>query len=359
MVNTQFYVNQFDTSTNALTATVFSTSTDADLSDNDVSANITMAIQVKASALSKMFFYFTDHFITSSSDFGIDTNFVDSSYVRHFINPAPLVKTDLVVRQISDTVGNNSDVYYLQTEDITEDAKITDASSVEILFNPRFGLVTTNTFRNDTAKIKDSTNTAEVARGDTLSKDFLRSIANSLFKTHLGVDLFNNEDAFTTDFHAKCDVAAATVSSTFKDFDAVTGSGNGNSFFVNQLNFDDDWATNNISNLGFTSYTGGDGSFKGFKDEDIPENITRRLLLSLLNNDPGRFSDISANSFFDANNAPITLNNGQFFKVPFEAGDTVCYKFTVNPDPSQNTIFDSSGCGPRSYKVVVEAIADS
>ena len=156
--------------------------------------------------------------------------------------------------------------------------------------------------------------------GDNVSKDFLRDLAKQLFGTHLGVDLFTNEDAVVTNINAKCDDVATAVMSKLTDVD------------VSSATFTDA----SLNNL------------KYLKDDTSVTNISRELLVQMYTAAPSRFATHATNIYTGHGN---TLDG--YYEIPFEDGDIISYKVTVNPATGQLAEIPTgvASLTSRSYKV--------
>ena len=227
----------------------------------DVSAEITLTQQISASDLSGVFFFKTDEDITGEL-------ITDTSNVE----------------------------YYLDRSQFT---------GGQATLNAMNGIVTTGYYGSNTT--------------DHLGKDFLRDMAQQLFNTHFGVDLFTNEDAVVTDISGKSAVVAA---------DIFTKMGN-----VDKTN---------------TALSGPDVSY-GYYTTDTDSsntNLTREILNQLLTLAPGRFTDKTT--------LRLASDISGVYGMPFVTNDTISYKLSVTAHPDQNTTIATgkSGLGTRTYKVI-------
>jgi hypothetical protein len=141
--------------------------------------------------------------------------------------------------------------------------------------------------------------------GESISESFLRHLANTLFGTHLGVDLFNNETTVKTDLLTSTATLATTIQTAISDI----------------------------------SVSGSDGDLLGsagdkYLDDNVSstKNITREMINQLLNNANSR-------ERFNASNLASYIKGGQAgcYSVPFLPDDTISYKVTINPNASQDT----------------------
>ena len=155
--------------------------------------------------------------------------------------------------------------------------------------------------------------------GDIISKDFLRNVANGLFGTHLGVDLFTNETSVKDDIIVKTGALATSIRNAIHDV-SITGT--------------------DTDLLGESGQQYLDDNVNGTK------NVTLSLLLQYLQHGPGRFSDT---------NFPALQMTGKptgYYHIPFQSGDSVSYAVTINPDTNQNSNVDTgTNANSRRYRV--------
>ena len=151
-----------------------------------------------------------------------------------------------------------------------------------------------------------------------LKSDYISHLAKQLFNTERGVDLFNNETALTTDFKSKCDTFWTALKTDY----------------ITKIN-----KTNGTHELLAT-----DGSGKKYLTNDISNNVnlTRELLLQMVDASSNRFSNIQTD--FD--------NDTKLYPVPFLPNDKISFILTVKSDPTQKTVIASTGpVSDRKYKL--------
>jgi len=222
----------------------------------DVSAEINLTQQISAADLSGVFFFKTDEDITSLP--------TDSSYVEYYVDRTQFTGGAATLNPMNGTVGTGS-----------------------------------------------------YTAGDHLAKDFLRDMAQQLFNTHFGVDLFTNEDAVITDISGKAATVAADIFTLIGNVDKTNGI-----------------------NMGGTNATYG----KYKKDDVSTTNLTREILNQLLTLSPTRFTDKTA----------LRLGGVPgLYGMPFVAGDSISYKLSVTAHASQNTtVATGKGVlGTRTYRI--------
>ena len=134
---------------------------------------------------------------------------------------------------------------------------------------------------------------------NTVNHDFLRHMADGLFNTHFGVDLFSNETALINDL-----------------------SGSVSTALNNQIkNLIDTYGTSDISNA------------------DVDYNFGRQLMLQLSRSAVGRerLQSISASADFQ--------------DMPLKVGDEVQMKITIHPATGLEGLTGVTSVDPRSYLI--------
>lgn len=131
-----------------------------------------------------------------------------------------------------------------------------------------------------------------------LTYDYVRFLAQSLFGTHLGTDLFNNESALRSSLNSKFKTA-----------------------------LDDMLTTDN-------------GVIKTSADD----TYMRGALLQILNHLPERLSDITALEV-------ATVNGEKWYKIPFVAGDKIYFNLTVQPATNQSAATTGATVNNRVYLI--------
>jgi hypothetical protein len=143
------------------------------------------------------------------------------------------------------------------------------------------------------------------ANKSMVTHDFIRYLAEKLFNTHLGVDLFNNEEAMRDDLYAKGRTAWEAI-------DASLGAANG--------------MTNTTTSNA---------------------NITRQLMGQLMDASASRFSTLEAT---DASGTRA---------LPFVENDIIEFKLTINAADNQHALTGVSAIPARPYRIQIKLIADS
>jgi hypothetical protein len=215
------------------------------------------------------------------------------------------------------SVADMRNTFYFQTDsrDINDlsaqDIRYYVNWPAHVVLNPCHAFVSTNPIAvtNTNGVIDDNR--------QLVKHDFIRHVANDLFNTHLGVDLFVNEQALKDDLASKGHSEA--WSSILTDISAV---GVGNSALLGP----------DVSGEYYTSDA-----------LDTSANLCRELLGQLLKTAPSRVYDLSA--------IALNLANEKFF-IPFEDGDSISFKLTLSAAPNQHLLVSKATAVPdRSYKV--------
>lgn len=134
-----------------------------------------------------------------------------------------------------------------------------------------------------------------------LTYDYVRFLAQSLFGTHLGVDLFNNEAEVRAALNLKFKTALHDMLS----------ADNGIEYTYDQ------------------------------------ESYMKSSLLQILANDPGRLVDISNNYTYG-----VDGNTGEtWYKMPFLSSDKIYFNLTVNPAANQSSATTGAAVAPRTYLI--------
>lgn len=155
--------------------------------------------------------------------------------------------------------------------------------------------------------------------------DFTRYLAQQLFNTPYGVDLFNNEVNLLKDIRTICGNSSSTgalkqISNKLYEIDA-SNSLNHTATVVDPVS-----GYHCLTNL------------------DIgPTNICRTLMAQMVAHDPARFSNIQLDTEIDAYNIR---------DLPFMDGDTVEFKLIIAPAENQHLLTDVSPIDARSYRII-------
>ena len=137
--------------------------------------------------------------------------------------------------------------------------------------------------------------------------DWVRYLADELFGTHLGVDLFTNEE------EVRSNLVTDALNALKSRYTALAGLG--------ELNDDD------------------------VLDGDVQINPSRQILRQITVSDSTRLDELGS-----------TDVNG-YFEMPLIAGDKLYFVFTAKSDPSQNDIVSGSAVpADRTYLIRMVAV---
>lgn len=140
-----------------------------------------------------------------------------------------------------------------------------------------------------------------------LTYDYVRFLAQSLFGTHLGVDLFNNEAAVRSYLNL--------VIKHNLDYALASAAG---------YEFPTDWGS-----------------------PPADTTVMRQILLQIIESRPERFIDISSN--YTVGVDPISGET--WYKIPFLAGDKVYFTIRVQPSATQSSSTTGATVNDRVYLV--------
>ena len=204
----------------------------------------------------------------------------------------------------------NTFFYHLTGSSIhyyVDSAAFTNASTV---LNPKNGKIVT-------------TGDGAYVSGDSIGEDYLRDTARQLFGTYLGADLFTNEDGVVEHINSKCDDVASTIMGILTNVNITSNS-----------------LTNTDSNLNNAKY---------LSDSTADTNICRELVNQMHNSVGTRFQDLNT-----------TVYNGMsgYYYVPFQNGDVISYKVTLEAPSDQHTVVatGASALTARTYVVNLNVV---
>jgi hypothetical protein len=198
------------------------------------------------------------------------------------------------------------------------------ALPADLIINPCHAYVTTG------AVATVGLNSTAYADDRLLVKhDFIRNIADQLFNTYLGVDLFANEDEMKYDLASKGDAvwndATTGIKKQITDYDMVTST----SADVETLT------------IGTTNY-------KCLPDTltDATKNFPRVLFQQMLHSASGktRLIDLDANKIEDKPGV---------YKIPFLENDSISFKLTLKAEPTQKDLTGVDAVEDRIYHIKI------
>ena len=161
-----------------------------------------------------------------------------------------------------------------------------------------------------------------------VAHDFTRHLADELFGTHLGVDLFNNELELLNNIRSICGSGAA--GNTWYDISA--------SVKKVSVNSDAD---------GFDGLAGESGAHYMTNANTSAANLGRVLMSQMVYSAPSRFATIVATE------GPQSL--------PFAVGDIISFRLNIIPAEGQKLLTkgaDAADVNERSYEIKLEIVAD-
>lgn len=171
-----------------------------------------------------------------------------------------------------------------------------------------------------------------------VAHDFLRYLAQQLFNTHLGVDLFNNEVELLQSIRRACDDSAA--GHTVYDLVEV----------LKKIDLSGSSASANALLAGPDS----DGKKYMTNDDTTSANVCRVLFNQMI--DPSgvhRFSDILTG---------ITSGTDGLHPqpLPFIDGDSISYKLIIHPAEGQHNLVGlTDSIGSRSFEIKIVLVDDA
>ena len=161
-----------------------------------------------------------------------------------------------------------------------------------------------------------------------VAHDFIRHLADDLFGTHLGVDLFNNETELLDNIRTICGDAAA--GNAWHD---ITES-------ILKVSL-------NSTEAGLTGLAGAAGAKYMTNENTTAENLGRVLMTQMIGAAPTRFASV------EASEAPQSM--------PFAVEDIISFKLTIEPAENQKLLTkaeEDADVPPRSYEIRLEIVAD-
>lgn len=166
--------------------------------------------------------------------------------------------------------------------------------------------------------------------------DFTRYLSDSLFNTHKGVDLFNNEDELLNDIRLKSQKAWATMDKALTKWDVeardLTGVSLHGVSYDPQVTKSGDY---DGGSLGFLRYYNDDPS------TDTDDNICMSILKQLAYHQPQRFRTILSSP-----------TQEELHSIPFVEGDIISMKLTITPAANQHLLVGlAQPIQPRTYKI--------
>jgi hypothetical protein len=150
--------------------------------------------------------------------------------------------------------------------------------------------------------------------------DFVRYIAKSLFNTEHAVDLLDNELELLENIREKSVAVWDNMQAEMNKYNDEDGTGD----------------------AGVTLLT--DGSSKKYSTNDNTGSIVRKLYEQMINIPAGR--------------TRFNVVTGLRQDLPFEHGDQIEIKLTINAESNQHTLTGVSPLGGRSYRIIYKLSAN-
>jgi hypothetical protein len=201
----------------------------------------------------------------------------------------------------------------------TDGDDVTDASDNDIKFyiDPS-GIPLTLSLNNSVLHSgKVATNDAlnQLLTDQSISKDYVRHLADLLFNTPYGVDLFINEEELVTSVNT---ALTQIWSSCVTDLQSVSTKGTNTKLVGN---------AGHKYLLANAVDASGNSSF----------NICRELYKRLAGSVPQRFADLSGNRVSTTQSAIIDPSYNNLYYLPLEAGDQILMRVVLKPSPAQTS----------------------
>jgi hypothetical protein len=176
-------------------------------------------------------------------------------------------------------------------------------------------------------KIMDS---SAVPEKNMVCHDFVRYLAQKLFNTPYGVDLFNNELDLLNDIRLKAERVWNTIDNQLVKYnvDSIAPLG----AIINGVTYEDQ-VTSAGTYSGLKYYTNAHSG-----------NISKKILEQMAHHNPARLRNIEDTS----NVQPI----------PFIGGDTISLKLTINPASGQENLTGVPAFGARTFRIRFNLVED-
>jgi hypothetical protein len=145
--------------------------------------------------------------------------------------------------------------------------------------------------------------------------DFIRYLAQKLFNTHYGVDLFENEQQLQDHIRTLCNNASGHVWNNIMEVAHSAG-------------------------LAAQPYSTADS------------NICCQLYRQMITTFPGRFADILP-WCLDVDETTGKPTDNAEYMLPFEDGDAIQFKLTIAPAEGQEQLTGAASFGSRSYSITL------
>lgn len=213
----------------------------------------------------------------------------------------------------------------------TDGIEILDASSSDITYRVNYTPVDLQSNPTDPVLASAWLSDVDVLDGDAITDEqtgvanqkvtfeYVRYLAKKLFNTHLGVDLFSNEEQLRNDLHTNAKAAMNTHLTALTDI------------------------SNNEQNPENQNYISAEQATTG--DFSVHPHPSYAILRQIISDAPSRLEDISANLVSG------TESTYSEFKMPFLAGDKIYFQLKVKAANGQELATGVATIPDRTYRV--------
>jgi hypothetical protein len=148
-----------------------------------------------------------------------------------------------------------------------------------------------------------------------IGKDYIRHLANRLFNTPFGVDLFINEEDLVTSVNNALNKVWTSCAQDLQD----------------------------ISNTGQNENLQGVGNYKYLSATDCccTCNFGSELFEMLISRDPSRFTDLTSIAVDSVQASRLDPDARNLYKLPLKVGDQILIRVGLKPHPNQDSFQDS------------------
>ena len=204
---------------------------------------------------------------------------------------------------------------HFDVDDICEDAARFYIDSANIPNAAAIGLPTAIVGNGKVSSL-NAAGTALSPSDLVIGKDYIRHLANRLFNTPFGVDLFINEEALVTSVNNALNKIWVSCAEDLQD----------------------------ISNTGQNENLQGVGNYKYLSTTDCccTCNFGSELFEMLVSRAPSRFTDLSTLQVGAVQAARVDPDARNLYKLPLKVGDQILIRVGLKPDPLQDSFQGST-----------------
>jgi len=217
-------------------------------------------------------------------------------------------------------LNNFRNMFVIQTDG--DDINDTSAHDIKFYVDPS-GIPTTIPLNNSvlySGKVASVDALGATLNEQSISKDYVRHLADLLFNTPYGADLFINEGDLVTSVNT---ALTQIWSSCVTDLQSISTTGNNSNLTGN---------TGHRYLLASAVDASGNSSF----------NICRELYKRLAVSVPARFSDLSSNRVSATQTAIIDPSFNNLYYLPLQVNDQILMRVVLKPSPSQNSFANTA-----------------